>query len=268
MSIVVSAHARRAPARTIVAAPPAAPLEAQRLSDRLAARIAAEIDGGALRPGDRLPTEQQFAAAYGISRTVVREAVHQLKSRGLLRSRQGSGVFVVAPPPHQPLAFDPSVLASMEAVLQVIELRRVLEGEIAALAAARATRMQVQGLERAVRAIEAAPGDGVTEDMAFHRAIGAATGNPQFTRLLAFLEQYLREAMRVTKANEARHAEFMQQVRDEHHAIVAAIAAHDPVAARRAATAHIEHGEWRLRQAGLIAGEPATRPDRRPRTRP
>ena len=101
--------------------------------------------------------------------------------------------------------------------------------------------------------------------MAFHRAIGTATGNPQFARLLAFLEQYLREAMRVTKGNEARHADFMQQVRDEHRAIVDAVAAHDPDAARRAATAHIQRGEWRLQQAGLI--DAATSPHRRPRSR-
>jgi GntR family transcriptional regulator, transcriptional repressor for pyruvate dehydrogenase complex len=63
-------------------------LVTERLSDRLAVRIAEQIDGGALKPGDRLPTEQQFASAYGVSRTVVREAVHQLKSQGLVRSRQ------------------------------------------------------------------------------------------------------------------------------------------------------------------------------------
>jgi GntR family transcriptional repressor for pyruvate dehydrogenase complex len=92
----------------------------------------------------------------------------------------------------------------------------------------------------------------VSEDMAFHRAIGEATGNPQFVRLLAFLEQYLREAMRVTKANEARHVEFMQQVRDEHRAIVEAIAQHNPAAARKAAIAHLLHGQWRLQAGGVI----------------
>ena len=74
------------------------PLVAERLSDRLAARLGGQIDAGALRPGDRLPTEQRLAEAHGVSRTVVREAVHQLRSRGLLRSRQGSGMFVTAAP--------------------------------------------------------------------------------------------------------------------------------------------------------------------------
>ena len=177
------------------------PLVAVRLSDRLAARLIAQIEKGALKPGDRLPTEAQLAAAHGVSRSVVREAVHQVKSRGLLRSRQGSGVFVSPAPTHQPLAFDPTVLESMQAVVQVVELRRVLEGEIAALAAQRITRAQLAGLRRALQAIDAASdagGEAVDRDMAFHRAIGESTGNPQFSRVLSFLEQYLREAMRVS----------------------------------------------------------------------
>ena len=83
---------------SLVRAAAALPLVTERLSDRLAARLGAGIDAGGLRPGDRLPTEQRLADAHGVSRTVVREAVHQLKSRGLLRSRQGSGVYVTAPP--------------------------------------------------------------------------------------------------------------------------------------------------------------------------
>ena len=205
---------------------------------------------------DRLPTEQQLAASHGVSRTVVREAVHQLKSRGLLRSRQGSGVFVAAPSENRALAFDPAVLQSVEAVVQVVEVRRVLEGEVAALAAERASRAQVAGLKRALTAIDRAVAegrDGVAEDLAFHRAVGEATGNPQFGHLLGFLEQYLREAMRITRGNEARRHDFMEQVRQEHRAIVDAIAARDAAMARRRALEHIRRGERRLEQGGVLA---------------
>ena len=239
------------------------PLVTERLSDRLAARLIAQIDKGALKPGDRLPTEAQLSIEHGVSRSVVREAVHQIKSRGLLRSRQGSGVFVAAAPAQQPLAFDPKVLDSMDAVLQVVELRRVLEGEIAALAAQRATRVQVAGLRRAMKAIDSATvagTDGVAEDLAFHRAIGEATGNPQFSRLLAFLEQYLYEAMRVTKGNEARRSDFMDQVRAEHRAIVDAIAARDVLLARRSAIEHLQRADWRLQEGGVIARKVAKGP--------
>ena len=235
--------------------PAVAALVPDRLSDRLAARLLAQIERGTLKPGDRLPTEAQLCLAHGVSRSVVREAVHQIKSRGLLRSRQGSGVYVANTPGPVALAFDPSVLESIDAVLEVVELRRVLEGEMAALAAQRASRGQVSGLRAAVKAIDVAMHtgrDGVAEDLAFHRAIGQATGNPQFGRMLAFLEQYLREAMRVTKGNESRRDDFMQQVRREHLAIIDAIGAHDPEAARRAAVNHLLHGEWRLQEGGVI----------------
>jgi GntR family transcriptional regulator, transcriptional repressor for pyruvate dehydrogenase complex len=245
-----TAHARAGMPTTAVAG-----WVTERLSDRLAATLTAQIDRGALRPGDRLPTEAQLSVHHGVSRSVVREAVQRIKSRGLLLSRQGSGVYVAAAPAHRPLAFDPSVLESMQAVVQVVELRRVLEGEMAALAAERSTRAQQAGLRRALKAIEAAVAagrDGVDEDMAFHRAIGEATGNPQFGRLLAFLEQYLREAMRVTKGNEAKREDFMLQVREEHRAIVAAIEARDPMRSRAAAVNHLINGQDRLVQGGVI----------------
>ncbi|MBT2321849.1 FadR family transcriptional regulator [Variovorax paradoxus] len=230
---------------------------ADRLSDRLALRLGALIESGELAPGDRLPTEQQLAATHGVSRTVVREAVHQLKSRSLVVSRQGSGVYVAPTPQNQPLAFDPRVLESVQAVVHVVEVRRVLEGEIAALAAERASRSHVAALRRALKAIDAAVAagrDGVAEDLAFHRIIGESAGNPQFRLLLGFLEQYLREGMRITRGNEARRKDFMEAVQLEHRAIVEAIAARDPAAARHHATQHLLRGEDRLVEGGIISG--------------
>lgn len=231
-------------------------LVAARLSDRLASLIEGQLEADLLKPGDRLPTEPQLAAAHGVSRTVVREAVHQLRSRGLLVSRQGSGVYVAQPPQHRPLAFDPKVLDSIDSVVHVVEVRRAIEGEIAALAAQRATRADVAALRRAVAAIDAAAKagrDGVDEDLALHRVIAQATGNPQFGLLLGFLEQYLRDAMKVTRANEARSLKFSIAVRAEHKAIVDAIAAHDAAAARLAATHHMERAAVRLEQGGVVA---------------
>jgi GntR family transcriptional repressor for pyruvate dehydrogenase complex len=232
------------------------PLTTLRLSDQLAALLGAQIDSDTLRPGDRLPTEAQLALAHGVSRTVVREAVHQLKSRQLVLSRQGSGVFVAPTPMNRPLVFDPAVLGSVQAVVHVVEVRRVIEGEMAALAAERATRAQVAAMRRALKAIDvaaAAGQDGVAEDMAFHRSIGEATGNPQFRLLLGFLEQYLREGMRITRGNEARRLDFMEAVRVEHQAIFDAIAARDPAAARRRAREHLVHSERRLVEGGVIS---------------
>jgi GntR family transcriptional repressor for pyruvate dehydrogenase complex len=231
----------------------AEPLVAERLSDRLAAPDPANR-GGRLQPGERA-SEAQMAAAHGVSRSVVREAVHQVKSRGMVRARQGSGVFVSFQPRQRSLAFDPQVMESIEAVVQVVELRRVLEGEMAALAARRATAAQVGAIRRALQAVDTVTraGElGLEEDFAFHRAIGEATGNPQFVRLLSFIEQYLIDAMRITKGNEARRPEWLAQVHDEHHAIYKAVAARNAAAARRAAIRHHLGGEKRLADGGLV----------------
>ncbi|WP_156682288.1 FadR/GntR family transcriptional regulator [Tepidimonas fonticaldi] len=227
-------------------------LAPHRLSDRLAELLQARIERGELRPLDRLPTEQELAERHGVSRTVVREAVSRLKSTGLLVSRQGSGVFVAPQSRAKALTFDPAVLHSLKAVVQIVEVRRALEGEVAALAAQRADDAEVQRIWSALAAIDAAVeagGDGVEEDLHFHRTVAAATHNPQFTRLLGFLEQYQRDAMTVTRANEAMHADFMEQVRGEHREIAHAIAAHDPERARQAATTHMLRAARRIEEA-------------------
>jgi GntR family transcriptional repressor for pyruvate dehydrogenase complex len=164
-------------------------------------------------------------------------------------------VFVEAAPLHRHLAFDAGVLGSIDAVVQVREVRRALEGEIAALAAERATRAQLTAMRAALRDIDrqvAAGGDGVDEDLRFHRALAEATGNPQFGRLMEFLEQYLRDAMRVTRGIEARRTDFMAAVREEHRAIVEAVASRDVRAARQRALEHMTQGERRLQASGLL----------------
>jgi GntR family transcriptional repressor for pyruvate dehydrogenase complex len=98
-----------------------------------------------------------------------------------------------------------------------------------------------------------------SRDLAFHRAIGEATGNPQFVRLLGILEAYLRDAMTVTKGYESMRADFMEQVRREHRAIFDAVAAGDDKAARRAATQHHHNGEKRLVTSGVIRPAKAMR---------
>lgn len=199
-----------------------------------------------------------MTAEHGVSRTTVREAVSRLKSMGLLTLRQGSGMFVAAAGQPRALAFDPAVLNSLSAVLQVVEVRRSLEGEVAALAAQRITPAKCERIESALAAIDAAVAegrDGVEEDLGFHRAIAQATDNPQFERLLDFLEQYQREAIRVTRANEAARDQFMREVRVEHAAIARAVCRGDQAASRRAAVRHMANAERRIEEADASVRE-------------
>ena len=228
---------------------PQQPLATQRLSDQLADDLRRQIEAGTVLPGQRLPTEQALAAQYAVSRTVVREAVSRLRSSGLLVARQGSGMFVAALHAARPLDFDSSVLADLGAVLDVVEVRRALESEVAALAAQRATSTQRRAIQAALATADASIASGsatVDEDLAFHQTLADAAGNPQFARLLRHLEQYLREAMAVTRRNESMKPEFITEVRQEHQAIVDAVLARDAEAARAAAARHMHQAARRL----------------------
>jgi len=223
-----------------------------RLSDQVADQLAAEIRRGGLAPGDKLPTEAQLVAQFGVSRTVVREAVSRLKSLGLVDSRQGSGVFVQASASFAPLNFEAHHAASQAAVIQMVEVRRALEAEVAALAAQRRSSSDIRRIRAAVKALEAAVqrgGDGVNEDVQFHRAIAEAADNPFLLQTLEYLGQFLHGATQVTRANEARRLDFAQQVHDEHAAIVQAVEAGEPEAARQAAAGHMGNAITRIRSA-------------------
>jgi len=222
-----------------------------RLSDQVAEALAAEIRAGRLAVGAKLPTEAVLVAQFAVSRTVVREAVSRLKSLGLVDSRQGSGVYV-REKSFQPLNFDARHAVSKSAVVQMAEVRRALEAEVAGLAAERRTSDDVLRVQQAIEALDAAVragGDGVNEDVLFHRAIADAARNPFLIGTLEYLSQFLRGATQVTRANEARRADFAREVAEEHQRIWRAIEAGDPLAARAAAAGHMDNAIRRIEQA-------------------
>jgi GntR family transcriptional regulator, transcriptional repressor for pyruvate dehydrogenase complex len=223
-----------------------------RLSEQLADALIVSIRDGLLKPGQRLPTEAALVERFGVSRTVVREALSRLKTLGLLESRQGSGAYICQPAAREAERLVLTPDGSVAAVLQMVEVRRALEAEAAALAAARRTPKSVKQIKAAMLAIDeavAAGGDGVVEDVAFHAAIAQATGNPFLLATLAYLNQFLIDATRVTRANEAMRTDLADEVRDEHAALVAAIEAGDVSAARQAGTAHMVNAAQRIGRA-------------------
>lgn len=222
------------------------------LTDRVFKALKRIVDDKNSKPGARLPSELEMADRFGVSRTVIREAVSRLKSEGLVESRQGCGVFVRDRNMHAPFRIDPSLMDSIESVLQVIELRQSLEGEIAALAAKRRTREQMTAIKRALKKIETdeqAGKDGVEADLAFHRKIAEAAGNPHFLALIEFLFNFLIESTRTARSYKETRDVFLQEVREEHQRIVETISQQDSEAARFAARQHMEAISRRL---GLI----------------
>jgi GntR family transcriptional repressor for pyruvate dehydrogenase complex len=222
------------------------------LSEKLAQTLEKSIRQGTLKTGEKLPTENALVDTHGVSRTVVREAFSRLKTLGLIETRQGSGSFVKALP--QPDARKLKLIpdGSVDAVLKVVEVRRALEAESAALAAERGTTKSLQKIKQAMRALDkavASGGDGVSEDVAFHAAIAQAANNPFLLDTLSYLNQFLENATRVTRANEATRADLEEAVRHEHQAIIDAIEASDVKAARIAGTKHMLNAAKRIGNA-------------------
>lgn len=221
------------------------------LSDQVAEAIAAEIRSGRLSAGNKLPTEAVLTVQFSVSRTVIREAMSRLKSLGLVDSRQGSGVFAKSAG-FTPLNFDSKHAESKQAVVQMVEVRRALEAEVAALAATRRTQADIRNIKQAITALKKAVlagGDGVDEDVKFHRAIADAARNPFLIGTLEYLGQFMLGVTRVTRANEARRTDFANDVQNEHGVIFSAIEAGDANAARKAAASHMDNAIKRIEQA-------------------
>src|SRR5262249_3059096 len=213
------------------------------LTVKLVDLLSAEITSGKLAPGARLPTEQEMMASFGVSRTVIREAVSALRSEGLVTTRQGVGAFVATEIPRRPFRIDPAGLKSLQEILRIMELRMGVEIFAAGLAAERRNTQQLRRIEAALARIDAAIGRGetaVSADFDFHRAIARATGNAYFEKFLDYLGHYIipRQTLRLKRRDSEDEAAYLRKVQGEHHVIHQAIAASDPRAARLAMRAH------------------------------
>jgi DNA-binding FadR family transcriptional regulator len=226
---------------------------ARNLTSEVVEQIAAEIRSGRLQPGQRLPTEQELMTALGVSRTVVREAVAALRAEGLVVTRQGAGAFVAKDSSRVPFRVDPAALSSLKDVLDVMELRRAVEIEAAALAAERATPDHVAAIEAALTAFKTAVDKGemaANEDFALHKAIAAATGNPRFAHLLEVLGQHIipRYSIRLSLSGPEEQRRYLRELLKEHVQIVAAIRAGSVADARKAMRAHLTRSLDRYRR--------------------
>jgi DNA-binding FadR family transcriptional regulator len=222
------------------------------LSARVAGALLERIRTHDLPPGTRLPSEQMMAERFGVSRTVIREAIATLKAEGLVETRQGSGAFVRQPSRNEGLRADALEAKSIDFLLHFLEVRRGIEGETAALAALRRSPQQLAKIHSTLSRIDeavAAGRDGVEEDLSFHLSIAEATSNPYWVRIVGLCTDPLRAGIRVTRANEARRNDFTQEVRAEHSKVCEAIAAGNPIAAHAAARAHMENAARRVKAA-------------------
>jgi GntR family transcriptional regulator, transcriptional repressor for pyruvate dehydrogenase complex len=247
------------------------PLPTMNRAEEVARALESQIRSGLLEPQARLPSEQMMALQFGVSRAVVREAIARLKNEGLVKTRQGSGAFVrdweIAS-----LHLDADIRESLESVLAIVELRKGIEAEAAALAAERRSRKELAAIEKTlarVAAITKVRGDSAKADMHFHRAIAEAAHNPYYIAVLDYLNQFVVTAIRVSRGNAALREDFAREVGIEHLNIVDAIRRKDSSAARLAAQIHMDQARIRIRQAGRDfwsrKGAPAAADNSRPK---
>jgi GntR family transcriptional repressor for pyruvate dehydrogenase complex len=229
------------------------------LTAQLAERIGGDIRSGRLSAGERLPTEQELIAQFQVSRTVVREAMASLRTEGLIVSRQGAGVFVADNTVGRPFRIISEELRSLEEVENVLQLRLAVEVEAAGLAAGHRNKSDLQHILSCLDKIDAAidrDETAVKEDLDFHCAISAATGNPYFERFMHFLGPVIipRQTMRLGLSNPTERRAYIGQVQSEHHRIYAAVKNGDSDAARLHTREHLEAGRDRYRR--LVALQP------------
>ena len=212
------------------------------------------IRDGRLNAGDKLPAEAAIMKEFGVSRTVVREAISRLQTSGLVTTRHGIGTFVLGLGDAAPFRIAPEQLATLRDVIAVLELRIGIETEAAALAAMRRTEHNLADLRQALDAVSAAVEaglDAVGPDFQFHLGIARATQNLHFVDLMGSLGASIIPRARLqsdTPMTDERR-DYLRRVNAEHESILSAIATQDSEAARAAMRTHLANSKERRRRA-------------------
>ncbi len=216
------------------------PVQSSRLYEQIVEQIERLILDGKLRPGDQLPSERELAEQFSVSRTAVREAVKALREKGLVEIETGRGTFIT----HSvSKAFRRSLgwmvrSGAGSRLADLVQVRAILEPEIAALAAEMATGADIECLERAVDVMDSAIENAdvyVEADLEFHLALAGATQNQLIPTLIDPIVDLLREQRKRIFLVEGG----AQRGQYHHKCILEAVRQRDPAAARQAMQAHL-----------------------------
>ena len=210
------------------------------LTMQVVEHVRALIAKGEVKPGDRLPPERELARELGISRSSLRAGIGFLSAMGVLKSRHGAGTFVSSGPP----ALDSSSLSVLGALhgflpWQMFEARLVIESNIAALAAERATDEHIAELAEEVAEMYASledPQEYLIHDVRFHRTIARASGNP----ILGTLMETITANLYGDRSKTVQNAQDLKEAAEMHREIYRAIRSHNPIHARQTMEQHLK----------------------------
>jgi GntR family transcriptional regulator, transcriptional repressor for pyruvate dehydrogenase complex len=230
------------------------PLDRRKVYEQVAAQLLAQIGARHLAPGDPLPPERELTETFQVGRSSIREALRMLESQGVITSANG-GTFVVADAAN-PLNSSLQLVFALDSetgIHDLFELRRIIDCEAAALAAARRRDVHLHAMSTSIREMEealAANGRDerfIAADLRFHLAIAEATGN----RLIVYSMQAARDV--VTRALEqvVHVPRSPESAIVEHRAVLEAIQAKNPEWARNAMREHLERVERDAKKGSL-----------------
>ena len=212
------------------------------------------IRDGRLAAGSKLPREVDLMEEFGVSRTVVREAMSKLQAAGMVETRHGVGTFVVGLGDASTFRIAPDLMGTLKEVIGVLELRIAVETEGAGLAASRRQDSHLQAMRSALDAFAGAVEEGrdaVGADFQFHLEVARATGNHHFADLMATLGGMMIPRARLEPAEPVtpERREYLRRVNGEHESIYEAIVRQDADAARAAMRTHLSNSRERRRRA-------------------
>lgn len=241
------------------------------LTDRVAQTLMQRIADGIYPVGTKLPSGKLLAGEFSVSAAVIREATERLRTKGLVRTRQGAGCMVLTRDLHNGFQLPVPEIVDRDALRHIYELRFEIEGGAAALAAIRATQEDISGMRHILASLEKSlhdPEQALEWDVGFHRAIADATHNPHYRELLSYLTRQWRESVRVARshtlqaeqaarlgmvqrgeggdATQKAGATLSRQVHAEHEQVLDAIEQGNASLARACAQAHLRQASERL----------------------
>ncbi len=224
------------------------------LTGQLTRTLAERIASGQYAVGTRLPSEAEMISEFGVSRTVVREAIANLRANGRVTTMQGVGAFVMQQDSSEGFQIDTAKLSAVQEMVAVLELRIALESEAAVLAAQRRTPEQLASMKAALGEMGEAIArgeDAVQADMRFHQSIAEAAGNPHFLKLFNYVGELLipRARLQAVRLDNLPMPDHPARVQREPQQICYAIERQDPEAARAALRMHLSESKARLQRS-------------------
>lgn len=227
-------------------------LQPKRMYQKIGVKLRSELLTGNYKVGDRIPTERDIAESYGVSRTVIREALIMLELENLIEVRKGSGVYVINLPSGHPLSINS--ISNMESEdigpFELLQARQFIESDIAAFSATQVTKSDIQQLRQALD-IESdilnSSGEDDDSDRLFHFLIAKSTGNSILSDIVEqlWLRRKTSPMWQKLHSRIADHS-YRNQWLSDHHKILAALQKKDPKAARHAMWQHLENVKLKL----------------------